>query len=244
MNSKIVAIVAIAAAGLIADASSAAPKSKTNKEEGIGLGAGAAVGAIAGGPVGFVIGAALGGWTGDKFHRERAAKREAEERLAQADALTQSLQGLLAGTESQNENLRLVMRDQEVAYRDALRQALDVEIYFHTGESTLDAAVQDRIRQLGEIMQDFDELTVVVEGHADPRGDEEYNQQLSAERATAVRDALIQSGLPAERITASAKGEQAAQAMEGDLDAMALERKVNLSIVHPSPRENRVAQQR
>jgi outer membrane protein OmpA-like peptidoglycan-associated protein len=235
MKGKI--IVASVAVGLMANAAWAAPKSKTNKEEGAGVGAGAVIGAVAGGPVGFVLGAALGGWAGDKFHQERAAKREAE-------ALAESLEALLAGTETQNESLRLVMRDREDAYRDALSQALAVEIYFHTGESTLDAAVADRIKRLGEIMGEFDTLAVVVEGHADPRGDEAYNEQLSAERAAAVREALIESGLPDDRVTASAKGERESEAGDGDLDAMALERKVNLSIVYPSPRENRVAQQR
>jgi hypothetical protein len=32
-------------------------------------------------------------------------------------------------------------------------------------------------------------------------------------------------------------------ATDGDLDAMALERRVNLSVVYPLPRENRVARQ-
>jgi outer membrane protein OmpA-like peptidoglycan-associated protein len=246
MKSRIIAIVV---AGLIANSAFAGDftsgsERKTNKEEGIGLGAGAAIGAIAGGPVGFVIGAALGGWTGDRFHREKTAKLDAQARSEEAEQLASSLQAALKGSESENRQLRIVMLDQEEAYRQAIERALDVEIYFHTGESTLDAAVQDRVRQLGEIIRDFDEVAVVVDGYADPRGDEGYNQQLSAERAAAVRDTLIEAGVPANRIVATAKGEQDSQAVDGDLDAMALERKVNLTIVTSSPRENRVAQQR
>lgn len=246
MKSKIIAIVA---AGLIANAGWADDNQdgstrKTNKEEGIGLGAGAAIGAIAGGPVGFVIGAALGGWTGDRFHREKTAKLEAQARSEEAETLASSLQTTLDGRENENRQLRIVMLDQEEAYRQALERALDVEIYFHTGESTLDAAVQDRIKQLGEIIRDFEQVAVVVEGFTDPRGDEDYNEQLSAERAAAVRDTLIASGVSSDRIVATAMGEKSSRASEDDLDAMALERKVNLTIVSSPPRENRVAQQR
>jgi outer membrane protein OmpA-like peptidoglycan-associated protein len=92
-------------------------------------------------------------------------------------------------------------------------------------------------------MQEFDDFAIVVEGHADPRGEEAFNEQLSAERAASVRAALIASGLPADRISTRAAGERDSGATEGDLDAMALERRVDLSIVQPLPRENRVARQ-
>lgn len=46
-----------------------------------------------------------------------------------------------------------------------------------------------------------------IEGHADPRGGEEYNQRLSTARAETVRQYLIgHAGLPAERLDAVGKG--------------------------------------
>ncbi|MFO1292291.1 MAG: OmpA family protein [Rubrivivax sp.] len=46
-----------------------------------------------------------------------------------------------------------------------------------------------------------------IEGHADPRGGEEYNQKLSTARAETVRQYLIgHAGLPAERLDAVGKG--------------------------------------
>ncbi|MDX1563138.1 MAG: OmpA family protein [Gammaproteobacteria bacterium] len=237
-------IIAVVAASLIAGSATAVAKDEDkNREEGIGIGSGAAIGAIAGGPVGLIIGAALGGWAGDKFHRERSAKREFEARYQEADALASSLEQMLVNSENQVEQLKFVMRDQETGYRDALRQALEVEIYFHTGESTLEAAVSERIQRLGQIMQQFEDITVVVEGHADPRGGDAYNAELSAKRATAVREALIASGVNPAQISTRAVGETESKSTEGDLDAMALARRVNLHIVHPMPRENRVAQQ-
>jgi len=157
--------------------------------------------------------------------------------------LAESLETLVVGSENEIENLKLVMRSQEETYRDAIREAFEVEVYFRTGEAALEDAVSQRVERLGAIMRDFEDFSIIIEGHADPRGDELYNEQLSAERAAAVREALIRSGLPGEKITTRAAGENASQAVDGDLDAMALERRVNVSIVYPTPRENRVARQ-
>ncbi|MGD8341897.1 MAG: OmpA family protein [Gammaproteobacteria bacterium] len=245
MKRKIIALVTTA---IVAGTVQAAPKDERSREEGIGVGTGSVVGAIAGGPVGFIVGAAMGGWLGNKFHSERSARTDAEEKFAaaearyeRAEALARSLEEVVAGSEGELEELKLVMSRQENAFRDALREAFDVEVYFHTGESALPEAVAARIERLGEILSDFEDFAVVIEGHADPRGDDSYNEELSAERAAAVREALIRSGLAGDKITMRATGERLSQAAENDLDAMALERRVDLSIVYPLPRENRVA---
>jgi len=236
-------IIALATTCLVANTSWAGEGGHLNKEEGIGVGTGATIGAIAGGPVGMAMGIMFGGWLGNVFHDERTEKEELAARVEEKEKLTESLEDLLAGTETELEQMRLVMFDQEDVYRDVLQQALDIEVYFHTGESELDEQVANRVRKLGRLMRKFDGYSIVVEGHADPRGEEEFNDELSAERAQAVREVLIRAGLQAEQILVRAEGERGSQAGEGDLDAMALERRVNLSIVTSLPRENVVAQQ-
>jgi peptidoglycan-associated lipoprotein len=49
---------------------------------------------------------------------------------------------------------------------------------------------------------------VVVEGHADSRGTNEYNLALTERRAAAVRDYLISLGVTADRVSTVAKGEE------------------------------------
>ena len=235
-------IIVLVASALIASTASA-EKSNRYREEGLGLGSGAIAGAIAGGPIGLIIGAATGAIVGNKFKQEHKAKDEFQAMYEEANALASLLETLVAGSEDEVENLQFVLSRQEDTYRTALQEAFDVEVYFHTGEAALQQAVSERVERLGEIMRGFEDFAIVIEGHADPRGDDSYNEQLSAERAAAVREVLIRSGLPGEKITTRASGERASQANEGDLDAMALERRVDLSIVYPLPRENRVARQ-
>jgi outer membrane protein OmpA-like peptidoglycan-associated protein len=98
------------------------------------------------------------------------------------------------------------------------------------------------LTQIVGLINEIDDFTMVVEGHSDSRGDAEYNDQLSAERAAAVRDVLLRAGISPTRITTRAAGETGSRAAENDLDALALERRVNVTIVHPDSR-NRVAQQ-
>jgi outer membrane protein OmpA-like peptidoglycan-associated protein len=233
----------LVAVALVTGPALAREKAGRGGGEGPGVAIGTIAGAVLGGPVGFIIGGGLGGWMSNKLHRERTAKEEYAARYEQADRLATELQSIVARNETEMGRMQVAMSTQETEYRDALRQALAVEVFFRTGEATLEDDIAGRVEQLGALIRKHDDFVIVVEGHADPRGDEAYNEQLSAERAAAVRDALIRAGLPGDRITTSAAGESGSQASEGDLDAMALERRVNLSVVYPAPRGNRVAQQ-
>jgi outer membrane protein OmpA-like peptidoglycan-associated protein len=49
-------------------------------------------------------------------------------------------------------------------------------------------------------------LKLDVEGHTDSVGGDNYNQQLSEQRASAVRDYLSQAGIPADSVTAKGFG--------------------------------------
>ena len=49
---------------------------------------------------------------------------------------------------------------------------------------------------------------VMVEGHADSRGTNEYNLALSDRRAAAVREYVVSLGITADRVTSVAKGEE------------------------------------
>jgi len=60
------------------------------------------------------------------------------------------------------------------------------------------------VRQLSGARYDQIALT----GHADRIGKAAYNQKLSEQRATAVKDYLVEKQVPANRITASGMGEK------------------------------------
>lgn len=232
---------AFAAPAWTAERGGAVPESAP-KEEKIGVGSGAAIGAAAGGPVGFVVGAALGGWVGNKFHREREQRVATEEELERAQGSVASLERMLHGNEQELAGLEAELQAGQREHRAALERALDIEIFFRTAQTELDADAEERLARLGALISDMDDLTVLVEGHADARGDETYNQELSAARAQAVRDVLVGAGVETARITTRAEGERFSAAEDADLDALALDRRVHLSIVS-SASDARVAQE-
>lgn len=72
--------------------------------------------------------------------------------------------------------------------------------------------------------------TVVIEGHTDSIGGDLYNQKLSLRRAASVRQALIQVGLPAEKVQAIGYGEAQPIADNGNFQGRAQNRRVEFNI--------------
>ncbi len=61
--------------------------------------------------------------------------------------------------------------------------------------------------QVVKVLGDYPKFTVSVEGHTDSKGSDKYNMKLSAARAKAVMDYLIQHGIGASRLTSKGFGE-------------------------------------
>jgi outer membrane protein OmpA-like peptidoglycan-associated protein len=233
MNTKVIArkVVVALIGSLLATSAMAAPKNRAPKEESIGLGSGAAIGAMAGGPVGFVIGAAFGGWLGDRFHEERKARRMADERAAAAGAHVDSLETLLAATERTVAAKDAELFTQRIEHRRDLQEALSVEVFFRTEDSGLGGPTEERLAKLAALVEPMEGAVIRLDGYTDVRGTESFNTTLSIARAEAVREALIRGGMPADRVIVTAIGESGSTAAEQDADGMALDRRVEMNVV-------------
>jgi outer membrane protein OmpA-like peptidoglycan-associated protein len=234
MKKEIIVLMAgslLATTGWTAPAHGSAKTQESAKEESIGLGSGAAIGAMAGGPVGLIFGAAFGALIGDRFHHVRSERAASEQRATEAEQRAASAEGRLSGTEQKLASTEAQLWNERVAHRQDLEQALAVEVLFRTEESAIDGATEQRLAELAHVVEPMDGAVIRLEGFTDARGTTEYNDQLSTARATTVRDALIRAGMPAERIVVAAEGESGATASEQDLDGMALERRVQIKVV-------------
>ena len=238
----ILAIATFSAAGWAADGNSA------SRQETVGLGSGGAIGAAAGGPVGFIVGAALGAWLGDQFNRQQQARTEFEQKWMASEAEAAELNGLLQGAEQRAGSMesqvsalesRLLRESRQT--RDTIRAALDLQVLFKTDEDTVPAETHERLLRLATVLTRLEDVMVRIEGHADGRGDSEHNAQLSAQRAAAVRGMLIGVGVPADRIRVEAYGERYSSAPEDDPDALAMERRVRLTLIPGDVGTRRVA---
>ena len=217
-----------------------AENARPSKHESIGIGSGAAIGGAAGGPIGIVLGAALGAWLGERFDEEHNARVEFEQRWTEAEAEVDALNGMVTTRDRQVATLEGQLQETR-EMQTTVRDALDVQVLFKTNESTLPEETETRLLRLAELLARLEGTVIRIEGHADSRGNQEHNEQLSAQRAAAVRDTLIQAGVPVGRITIAAHGEAYASAEENDVDALAMERRVDLTLIR-SGEENRIAQ--
>ena len=212
------------------------------KQERIGLASGAVLGGLAGGPLGVVFGAALGGWLGDEFDVQRRERDDFEQRWTLAVEEVANLNGLIEGGERELEQLRADFRRDATTMREKVREALDVQVLFKTGDATLAEETDRRLTRLAELVSGMDGMLLRIEGHADARGAAEFNEQLSAQRAATVRDVLIRAGVPSGQIVIDALGEREAHAVGEDVDGMALDRRVQLTLI-PSASEGRMARE-
>jgi outer membrane protein OmpA-like peptidoglycan-associated protein len=79
-------------------------------------------------------------------------------------------------------------------------------VLFATGSSHLLPAGEVALHAARELIAEMME-PVVVEGHADGRGDQQLNRELSLARASTVRDWLIAHGIEGTRLSVEAHGE-------------------------------------
>lgn len=73
-------------------------------------------------------------------------------------------------------------------------------------------------------------IAVIVDGHTDSVGSEAYNQRLSQRRADAVRQYLVQHGIPSGRVTSEGFGESRPVASNDTEDGRAQNRRVELRV--------------
>lgn len=243
-NAFIVIIIA-----MFSTAGWAADESRASKYETVGLGSGGAVGAAVGGPVGFIVGAAVGAWLGDQFNQQHRARSEFEQSWMESESHATELNGQLktaeqqvASMESQVSAMESRLHRETEQLRRTVRNALDVQVLFRTNEDEVSEETRRRLLRMATALAGLEDMLVRIEGFADARGNNEYNEQLSAQRAATVRETLIRAGVPADRISVDAYGEQYSTAAEDDVDALAMDRRVKLTLIS-SDEEARVARE-
>jgi peptidoglycan-associated lipoprotein len=89
------------------------------------------------------------------------------------------------------------------------KQGVLADAFFALDSVELNQQSRGTIQKNSEFMKRRMSTKIMVEGHADSRGTNEYNLALAERRAGAVRDYLVSLGIAADRITIVSKGEEA-----------------------------------
>ena len=82
------------------------------------------------------------------------------------------------------------------------------DVYFDYDKSDVRADQQSLVQADAAFLQQHPNMSVTVEGHCDERGSTEYNLALGDNRASAVKNALVAAGVPADRVKTVSFGKE------------------------------------
>ena len=105
------------------------------------------------------------------------------------------------------------------------------DILFDVGKSTLKPGAQASIGRIAVVLTQYPQHQILVEGHTDATGSDQFNHQLSHDRANTVRTALIAGGVDASKISAEGFGETRPVATNDTAPGRQQNRRVEIVIV-------------
>jgi len=114
------------------------------------------------------------------------------------------------------------------------KAALKERIHFAFDSYELSQAAREKLKQKAEILQNHPEIDVVIEGHCDERGTDEYNLALGERRARAAYEYLILLGVDADRLRIISYGEEKPLVDEHNESAWAKNRRCEFRIASQS----------
>lgn len=112
------------------------------------------------------------------------------------------------------------------------------DVLFDTGKATLKPGAQSTLERLAAFLNQSSDSSVIIEGHTDSMGSDDYNMELSQRRAEAVKAALVQRNIDPQRVVAVGKGEAAPVAGNESASGRQQNRRVELVIQNAQNRAN------
>jgi outer membrane protein OmpA-like peptidoglycan-associated protein len=190
----------------------------------------------------------------------RLDSRTQEADIARSKAESARLQALAAQKDAENarsgaESARIETLAAQQASADAQQKAADLQrqiaelnakpterglvvtlgdVLFDTDKSTLKSGAATNLAKLAAFLNQYPDRSVLIEGHTDSVGNEDYNQALSQRRADAVQVWLMKQGVNVDRIVTTGKGEVSPVAGNASASGRQLNRRVEVIIQDPS----------
>ena len=103
--------------------------------------------------------------------------------------------------------------------QNGLRADVGDRVFFTTDSSILDPRGAAVVDQLAAWMRQYPSTRLRIEGHADERGTRDYNIALGDQRATTIRNRLLQLGIGADRVTTVSYGKERPAVIGSNEDA-------------------------
>jgi peptidoglycan-associated lipoprotein len=118
-------------------------------------------------------------------------------------------------------------------FEDMYTKCTDVSfapVYFGFDSTVVPQGELSKIDAVVEHLNSRSDRVVVVEGHCDERGSNEYNMALGENRATIIRNYMVQSGISDDRIQTRTYGEEKPASEGHDESAWSVNRRGEFGI--------------
>jgi outer membrane protein OmpA-like peptidoglycan-associated protein len=159
---------------------------------------------------------------------------------AQADAEQSRLSALKAEQSAQqSEKDKAAIRTQLTQQLNAILQTRDSarglivnmsDVLFDTGRYSLKSGAREKLAKIAGILLAYPTLNIEVDGFTDSVGNDASNQRLSENRATAVRDYLVNEGVTTGSVTSKGFGNSQAVATNNNATGRQMNRRVELVV--------------
>lgn len=108
------------------------------------------------------------------------------------------------------------------------------DVLFDTGKSDLRGGTNAQLAKLSGFLTKYQDRGVIIEGHTDSVGAEDYNLGLSQRRADSVKAFLVAQGVDSSRVTSVGKGEAYPVGSNDTVTGRQQNRRVEVIIANPA----------
>ncbi|GAA6206498.1 sortase-associated OmpA-like protein PdsO [Thalassotalea sp. SU-HH00458] len=224
-------------------------KAEQHKQnENIGFGSGLVLGAVVAGPVGAFVSGILGVFTAKHIN----VSNDKDELVVQLSKEQNNHQLALANYQRKMEQIEQEYQNELLALQNSQHNTTQLQaenllmsLQFSTGSSDIQPHYQGQIDSLASLLKQAPELMIDLSGYTDLQGNEALNHALSIARVNAVKHALIDKGITAERINLFAYGEESPVVANNQQEVSFYDRRVviKLKTSHDSTGESLKQQQ-
>lgn len=111
-----------------------------------------------------------------------------------------------------------------------INQLMSDDVYFDFDRSELTEKAKEVLTQVGDILLKEPRFVIVVEGHTDARGIEDYNMTLGSKRAMKVKEFLSAYGVGGDRMETVSFGKEKPKVAGESEEAYAQNRRANFKV--------------
>lgn len=141
--------------------------------------------------------------------------------------------GARVSIDGTQDGLKHVQRDfEDAAVTDrGIVVTFDSDVLFPLNSSYLTDQAKQELDKLVALLDDYPGASLIVDGHTDATGTEEYNQWLSEKRAESVKKYAVGRGLAEKRVTTHGYGQTKPIAANNTKEGRQQNRRVEVTIV-------------